>query len=116
MGRQSESTDDDAAKAVVSASSPRLRQAPAHARADDSFARPRQEGGGGRAEDGGGLTTSNNGSQQKREEKSGIALAPGSFSEDSKEKIRATRRRNKKDERLRPTRRKRYVTAKSRSQ
>ena len=75
MGRQFETDDDDgAAKEVISASSPRLRQAPAHSR-DDSFA-ARARGAQG----------SGVGSEQKKT-KGVIALASGAFSEESKEEI-----------------------------
>ena len=78
MGRQSEA-DDDAAKAVISASSARLRQAPARDDDDDSFARPRQQ----RVTPG----NSDASKQKKKEGKGGIALAPGNFSEESNTKV-----------------------------
>ena len=83
MGRQFETGDDDAAakkgEEVISASAPRLRQAPAHSR-DDSFARRRGVSGSAIAPA--------DASEQKIP-KGGVALAAGTYSEESKEEIQA---------------------------
>ena len=87
MGRgQSEiDKDDAAAKAVISSSSPRLKQAPAHSREDSFAARPR-EGGGRRAA---GSKGADPFEQKKEGTKGGVALAAGTFSEETKQEIEA---------------------------
>ena len=85
MGRKSESEKDDAAKAVISSSSPRrLRQAPAHS-SDASFARPRGAGAGGAT----GVPSSPPTSIEKKEKGKGtLSQAPGTFvEEETKEEI-----------------------------
>ena len=90
MGRgQSEiDKDDAAAKAVISSSTPRLKQAPAHSREDSFAARPREGDGGGR-----GRAAVSKGAdpfQQKKEgTKGAVALASGTFSEETKQEIEA---------------------------
>ena len=83
MGRQSESDKDDAARAVISSSSPRSRQAPGHSR-DDSFARPRGAGGAT------GVPSSPPTSTEKKGKGKGtLSQAPGTFEEgeETKEEI-----------------------------
>ena len=86
MGQSEIDKDDAAAKTVTSSSSPRLKQAPAHSREDSFAARPREGGGRGRAA---GSKGADPFEQKKEGAKGGVALASGTFSEETKQEIEA---------------------------